>query len=211
MRTKAVTIYQSCSAPAAPLPPPVALLPEAFVVCVLAHLRDVKDPLLTAHAVAELPASSRIQVLHLGGAGDDAMRRQAEDQAARNPRWHWLGNRPRNEALRILAGGHLLALTSVREGGANAVTEAIACGIPVVSTRIDGSIGILGEDYPGYTAVGDAAELASVLHRVETDATFHALLKSRCQALRPLTLPAHEEQSWRALLESVCGPIEVRV
>ena len=49
----------------------------------------------------------------------------------------------------------LLALTSRLEGGANVVSEAIASGVPVLSSYIAGSVGILGADYPGYFPVGD--------------------------------------------------------
>jgi glycosyltransferase involved in cell wall biosynthesis len=49
----------------------------------------------------------------------------------------------------MLASSRLMALTSRLEGGANAVSEAIACSVPVISSRISGSIGLLGEEYPG--------------------------------------------------------------
>src|SRR5207244_2892483 len=122
-------------------------LPDTFTICVLGHLRDVKDPFLAARAVRLLPANSRIRVLHLGGTPDAAWRAGAEEtMQSSGGRWIWLGARPRAEALRVLTGADLLALSSVSEGGANVVTEAIACSVPVVSTRIDGSLGILGED-----------------------------------------------------------------
>ncbi len=200
VKAKARTIAQSATAP------PDALhlgAPGAFIVCVLGHLRDVKDPLLAAKAVGQLPESSRIQVLHLGGAPDERWRALAEATMLATPRWQWLGNRPRREALRILAGADLLVLTSVVEGGANAVTEAIACDVPVMSTRIDGSIGILGADYPGYFAVGDAQGLARGLLACETEPGFLEALQRRCQGLRALVEPAHERACWHDLLAEI--------
>jgi glycosyltransferase involved in cell wall biosynthesis len=178
--------------------------PDTFVACSLGHLREVKDSLLAARAVMLLPEASRIRVLHLGAALDDSWRvraRAATLDTAR--RWTWLGERTRAEALRILAGADLLVLTSTIEGGANVISEAIACGVPVLSTRIAGSLGILGEGYPGYFEVGDAAGLAALLRRCETDSTFLARLRHCCDGLRPLTCPARERTRWRALLAEI--------
>src|SRR5262249_24559408 len=125
--------------------------------CVLAHLREVKDPLLAARALALLPATSSIRILHIGDGVDETWRQLAITTArAMRGRWTGLGARRRGETLAVLAASSLLILTSRSEGGANVVTEAIAAGVPVRSTRIDGSVGILGDDYPGYYPVGDA-------------------------------------------------------
>jgi len=198
LRGKARVIRQSAAAA-----PPVAT-PPGFVACALAHLRDVKDPLLAAHAVALLPDTSAIRVIHLGGAYDETWQaRAALAERASGGRWTWLGARSRVDALDLLASSRLLVLTSRSEGGANVVTEAIAAGVPVLSTRIDGSRGILGDDYPGYFEVGDAAGLAALLTRCETDPGFLAELRARIAALGPLVEPARERASWRALLHEL--------
>jgi len=198
LRGKACVIRQSASAV-----PPVATQP-GFVAYALAHLRDVKDPLLAAHAVALLPQASAIRVIHLGGAHDETWQTRAIDaERATDGRWTWLGARTREDALGLLASGRLLVLTSRSEGGANVVTEAIAAGVPVLSTRIDGSLGILGDDYPGYFEVGDAAGLAALLTRCEAEPSFLAELRTRVAELRPLVEPARERASWRALLQEL--------
>ncbi|HET9622976.1 MAG TPA: glycosyltransferase, partial [Kofleriaceae bacterium] len=117
--------------------------------------------------------------------------------------WQWCGARPRRDAQRVLAGAELLVLTSRSEGGANVVTEAIAADVPVLSTRIAGSLGILGDDYPGYFDVGDAAGLARLLARAEHDPGFRAELRRRLAALRPLVAPAHERACWHDLLHGL--------
>jgi putative glycosyltransferase (TIGR04348 family) len=199
-RGKARVIRQAASAV-----PPVATQP-GFVAYALSHLRDVKDPLLAAHAVALLPATSTIRVIHIGGAHDETWRTRAVDaERATRGRWTWLGARPRVDALGLLASGRLLVLTSRSEGGANVVTEAIAAGVPVLSTRIDGSLGILGDDYPGYFEVGDAAGLAELLTRCEAEPGFLAELHTRVAELRPLVDPARERASWRELLQELAG------
>lgn len=196
LREKVRVIYQSS------LPPPGRYPPrrDVFEVCVMGHLRAVKDPFRTAQAARLLPASSRVRVLHLGGIIDAEMEQQAQAEMAANARYRWLGELPRWQALRILARCRLLSLTSVMEGGANVVTEAIACDVPVISSRIPGSIGLLGADYPGYFPVGDTAALAALLARVETDERFYATLAERCRALAPLADPNEECARWAHLL-----------
>ena len=59
-------IFQSAPKPAAPRRPS-----ERFIdVCVIGHLRDVKDPLRAALAARLLPAMSRIRIVHIGRAYD---------------------------------------------------------------------------------------------------------------------------------------------
>ena len=169
----------------------------------LGHLRSVKDPFQTAMAVRQLPPSSRIRVVHVGGALTDDMKTEADAEASTNPRYRWLGELPRWRALRVLARSRALVLTSQMEGGANAVSEAIACSIPVISSRISGSIGLLGEDYPGYFPVGDTRALTDLLVRLEMDAAFYDELKTWCERLKPIVDPNRERQSWKQLLQDL--------
>jgi glycosyltransferase involved in cell wall biosynthesis len=170
---------------------------------VLGHLRPVKDPFRTALASRLLPDSSRLRVLHVGAALSPDMAKKARAEIAVNARYRWLGDVPRWKALRILARSRLLVLTSQMEGGANVISEAIAAGVPVLASHIAGSIGLLGDDYPGYFPVGDTQALANLLHRAETDAGFYKHLKAWCRRLRPLVRPARERQSWRRLLREL--------
>lgn len=180
-----------------------AIGPGHMVAVVLAHLRAVKDPFRAALASRLLPAGSKIRIVHLGEALEPSARLEAEAKMAANPRYVWLGERPRREARAILAGSQLLVVSSILEGGANVVTEAIAAGVPVLSSRIEGSIGILGADYPGYFRATDTDELAALLLRAETDAAFVADLKARIRALEPLVDPSKEREAWRSLLEEL--------
>lgn len=216
LREKVRVIYQSCVPPAGALRPAASTSRDepdsggstgrrrgAFQVCVMGHLRAVKDPFRTAEAARLLPPSSRIRVIHLGGIIDAEMQARAHREMADNPRYHWLGDLPRWQALRHLARSQLLCLTSIMEGGANVVTESLACGVPVVSSHIAGSIGLLGEDYPGYFPVGDTAALATLLYRTETDHAFYEGLRARCAALAHLADPAEERRRWAALMAEV--------
>jgi len=185
--------------------PPRGAVPRkgAFEVCVLAHLRPVKDPLRAARAARRLPAASRIRVLHAGAALDAPSAARARAEARANPRYVWLGPLSRGRARRILARCRLLTVTSRLEGGANVVSEALACRVPIVSSRIDGSIGVLGTNYPGFFDVGDTRGLAALLWRAETDARFYRRLAARCRNLARLVDPELEARAWRRLLAEI--------
>lgn len=205
-RSRCRVIYQSAEFAGAPDRPDG----NVFRVCVLAHLRAVKDPLRAAWAARDLPADSQVQVLHAGGALDADLAREAEAEQKRNPRYVWLGDLPHERTLRLLAGSHLLVLTSVLEGGANVVSEAIAAGVPILSTLISGSIGILGPDYPGYFPVGDTRALCLAMQRAESDSAFYGELKRRISNLKSLVDPRRERESWQTLLAEVgCSSVTV--
>jgi glycosyltransferase involved in cell wall biosynthesis len=142
-------------------------------------------------------------VVHLGKALDETLAEEALQEMASNPRYRWLGERPQAKALRILASSRLLVLTSRLEGGANAVSEAIACSVPVISSRISGSIGLLGEEYPGYFPVGDTQALSDLLRHAEADARFYESLTSWCERRAALVNPANERRAWQDLLHEL--------
>jgi putative glycosyltransferase (TIGR04348 family) len=201
VRAKARAIVQSARPPSR-----VPAAGEGLQVCVLAHLREVKDPFLAARAVRGLPEGSRVRVVHCGAALDPGSEARARAEERDNPRWRWAGALPRAEALCALAASGALVVSSRLEGGSNAVSEALACGVPVLSTRIDGSVGVLGADYPGLYPVGDERALASLLLRLEREPAFEALLHERVGALRTLVEPARERAAWRSLLAELSAP-----
>jgi putative glycosyltransferase (TIGR04348 family) len=199
-RARAVSIIQSAVVPRAN--------PDRkhFTVCFLGHLRAVKDPFRAAYAMRDLPADSRIRLIQAGGAYTPAMAARARAEMRRNSRYRWLGNISQQRAHALLASSRLLVLTSRLEGGANVVCEALAAGVPVISSDIDGSRGLLGHDYPGYFHVGDTRALRALLLRAERDSEFYDRLRRACRARAKLVDPAHE----RAGLGKVVGPLRIR-
>lgn len=200
-RGKLRVIYQSALAP----PRSQSPRSDRFEVALVAHLRPVKDPLRAAEAVRRLPPSSRVVIVHAGAALDPELAARAQAETTANPRYRWVGELDHAEAIALIARSRLLVLTSRLEGGANVVAEAIVAGVPVLSSRIDGSIGQLGPDYPGFFPVGDTQALAEQLWRAETDPAFYQSLQTRCAELRPRFDPAREREAWRALLEELAA------
>lgn len=202
LRRKARVILQS----ATPTRARIVKARRTFDVCVVGHLRPVKDPFRTAWAGRLLPPSSRIRILHAGGALSPAMAEQAEAEMAANRRYRWLGSLPRWRVRQLLARSRAMVLSSEMEGGANVISEAVVAGLPVISSRIAGSIGLLGRDHPGYFEVGDTEALASLLSKCETDAELRLQLTERSRSLAPLFDPAREAEAWCELLRELINP-----
>ena len=174
-----------------------------FDVAVIGHLREVKDPFRAAKAARRLPASSRIRIVHLGAAETPQWAATARAETAANPRYVWRGDRPRADVRRLLGRARAMVLSSLSEGGANVISEAAAAGVPVLATRIEGSVGLLGRDYPGYFPVGDTEALAQLLNRIETDSAFLERLHRAIARRARLFRPALEKAAWRKLIDEV--------
>ncbi|HEY1371301.1 MAG TPA: selenoneine biosynthesis selenosugar synthase SenB [Candidatus Binatia bacterium] len=194
LRRKTRVIYQS-----APRVKPRPRRGNGFVVAVIGHLRPVKDPLRTAYAARRLNGAN-IRIVQAGRALGSVEARRARAEMERNPRYRWIGELPHWKARQLLAASDLLSLTSVMEGSANVLSEALASSVPVVASKISGLIGTLGKRYPGYFRVGDTRALARLLERAASDDDFYRTLKRRCARLKPLVDPRRERAAWKSLV-----------
>jgi putative glycosyltransferase (TIGR04348 family) len=176
---------------------------RSFDVAVIGHLRHVKDPMRAALASRRLPASSRMRIVHYGAAENPRWAAAAKAEMARNPRYVWRGDRPRAAVGRLLGRARVMVLSSRSEGGANVISEAVAAKVPILASRIDGSVGLLGRDYPGYFPVGDTAALARLLHRVESDPPYLSRLQRAIAGRALLFRPAREKAAWKKLIREL--------
>lgn len=198
-RSKTRTIYQSAIKQGRR----IKKKEKTFDVCVLGHLRPVKDPFRAALATRSLPGASRIRVLQIGAALEPEMEQMALAEMTTNPRYRWLGEKPRWQARRILVSCRLLVLSSQMEGGANVISEAVVAGVPILASRISGSVGLLGEDYPGYFSVGDTAQLRELLLRAESQPEFILELQTWGERLQHLFEPETERNAWENLFDEL--------
>jgi len=174
-----------------------------FEVCVVGELREVKDPFRTAMAARRLPSESTVRVVHAGAASSDEMAERAAKEEQSNPRYTWLSEVSHDEALALIGRSRLLSISSRHEGGPNVISEALALGTPVLASRVPGTVGLLGDDYPGYFDVADTERLCELLHRAETDRVFYQDLGDHCRELRELASPEREVEAWKGLLSSL--------
>ena len=192
---KARVIYQS----AADIP----RRPSAqgvFDVLVIGHLREEKDPFRTALASAWLPPRSRTRIVHFGRALDEELAQTARNLQRRLARYTWLGERTHGHILQRLASASLLVVSSLMEGGANVICEALAADTPVLASAVPGNIGMLGENYPGYFPAGDERRLARLISHAEHAPDFYADLLRHGRARRALMRPQNEASRLRQLV-----------
>ena len=192
-RTKCDVVFQS-----APSLKPAPRHARSFDVVQVGHLRHEKDPFTPITALRMLPPESRIRLIHIGTALDthhaDTMRIVTRDE----PRLKWLGGLSRSQTRQRIKRAHLLVIASRMEGGANVIVEAVTAGVPVIASRISGNVGMLGEDYPGYFKLGDAADCAALLRRAETDKVFYQRLVKACAKRAANFIPEREATAIRA-------------
>ncbi len=194
-RAKAVVIVQS--APALRI---ARAAGDADLVAV-GHLREEKDPATLFRAARLLAADAVVPTIaHVGGPLDARLADEARATMAACPSYRWLGALSHAAARRAIAGARALVHCSRMEGGANVVIEAVRSGVPVLASRIDGNVGLLGTGYDGYFPVGDAAALAALARRFLSDAAFAERLRAQCAAREPLFLPSAERRAVRALV-----------
>lgn len=175
---------------------------RSFDVCVVAHLRREKDPLRAALAARAMPTDSRLRVLHAGGVRDPDWEEAAHREMARNARYRWLGEVPAWRVRRLYERTHAMVISSLMEGGANVVSEAVAAGLPVIASRIPGNVGLLGPDHPGYFPPEETGALRALLRRAESSPEFLDDLGRHGAARAPLFAPEREREAWRRLLET---------
>lgn len=193
VRAKTVVIRSSLD--------PIAVKPSPsqsrFIISVVGHLRPVKRPFLTIETLAQHPEWSDVEVWQIGQALDEEMRKTAEFWAEEDERYRWFGGVPRMESLALCCKSSLTINSSILEGGANAVLEAMTMGVPVLASRIEGNVGLLGNDYPGYFEEGRMAKALQAImdQRVDLD-EWNRLLADRLR----LFSRERESKSWLELL-----------
>jgi putative glycosyltransferase (TIGR04348 family) len=196
-RDKVRVIYQAIT----PLSGVFEKSKNDFEVCVVGHLRPVKDPFRTADAISDLPGDSKIRVTQIGAAMSEPMREMAERLGRENVRFRWIKGVPRTRAMEKIASSHLLVNSSKIEGGAAVICEAIVAGTPILATRIPGNVGFLGEDYEGFFDVGATEQLRTLLLLSENSADFYQRLKDQCGRRSGLFDPDFEKTKWADLIE----------
>jgi putative glycosyltransferase (TIGR04348 family) len=161
-------------------------------VVMVGHLREEKDPLTLMAAARLLPPDAGVLIDHIGAPLDPALGHAAEATRAQCPHYRWLGAMPHAHTLQRIQRAHLLVHCSRMEGGAHVLMEAMCSGTPVLASRIDGNVGLLGEDYAGYFEPGDAQALAQALLALRTNAPALEQLQAQCAVRAPLFAPAAE-------------------
>ena len=204
LRLKTRVIFQSAGSRK-----PVQKTRQHLRAVMVGHLRDEKSPQTLFEAARILKDSPDILIDHIGESLDASLGSQARATAAACPGYRWLGGLSHETTRRHIQRAHLLVHPSRMEGGAHVIMEAVCSGTPVLASRIAGNVGMLGEDYPGYFAHGDAQGLADLLVRCREDQTapdpdtLYAKLEDRCARRVPLFAPETERAALTRLVNDL--------
>lgn len=209
LRSKCRVIFQST-----PRRPPVQKSTQELRAVMVGHLRAEKSPQTYFAAARALAHRPDIVLEHIGGVLDAALGEEARQLAADVPNYRYLGEQSHEQTLDRIAHAHVLVHPSQLEGGAHVVMEAVMCGTPVLASRIDGNVGMLGFDYAGYFDSGNADQLVQALiacRDSQNPAPSQGLSKlaqlaRQCNLRSPLFEPETEKAGLLKLVDSLFKP-----
>jgi teichuronic acid biosynthesis glycosyltransferase TuaC len=108
----------------------------SFAIASVGHLIERKGHHLVIEALAHIPDAE----LYLAGSGEEETRlRVLADKLNVTDRVHFLGTMPQTRLRTLYSAVDCLVLASSREGWANVLLEAMACGTPVVASKVWGT------------------------------------------------------------------------
>ncbi len=151
-----------------------SLLNDNYILCVgrLSDPRKNITLLLEAYNLLPSHIKTTTHLVLAGSSGpDDTFWQRANEIGIRN-RVSYIERPSQSELIKLYQNSLLFALTSDEEGLGVVLLEAMACGIPVVSTRSGGPDGIITDGNDGFLVpIDDANALAKQLEVlcVDTD------------------------------------------
>lgn len=157
-------------------PAELGLPPEARMALFVGRLTRQKGLDVLLAAMARLAPD--VPAIHLLVAGDGEARSSLEGLASRlglSARVHFLGRR--DDVSQLMKTAHLAVLPSRWEGLSLVLLEAMAAGLPVVATRVEGQAEVIEDGVSGLLVPSeDPAGLAEAMRRLLGDAALSARL-----------------------------------
>ena len=199
-QSKTVVIYPSVTMPELA----VISSPTSPLFTCIGHLRPVKAPHLMYAAIQKI-RQTNLAAISIGNAYDVTDGQQALLNTRHDDRYHWHAGCDRATALAWMKASLATINSSISEGGANTVMEAIQLRIPVLATDIPGNRGFLGDSYDGYFETGRFDQLADLMRRCLDDSGFVERLKIQLDGQRPLFSIQRESEQLSKLISENRG------
>lgn len=157
------------------------------------NLVPLKGHDLVIRAVADLPDTT----LDIAGEGPERARLEALVCALKlGERVRLLGSVPQAGMPRVYANADALVLASSSEGWANVLLEALACGTPVIATRVSGTVDVVS-----------CADAGLILQERSAQAIVHAVRDLRLRGVDRAAARRHAQGfSWD---ETTGGQLQV--
>lgn len=137
-----------------------------YILCV-GRMEDPRKNiglLLMAYASLPVAVRERVRLVLAGSSAPPAVFWQRADQLGLRDRVSYIPRPTRDELVRLYQGASVVALPSDEEGLGVVILEAMACAVPVVSTRSGGPDGIIMDGEDGFLVpLDDAAAMAGRL------------------------------------------------
>lgn len=185
----------------------LGLSPTEPLVLFCGRVDPIKGIETLIEAIARLHSGDNNppRVLFVGGSLDEhgepegaltAVAAQAESLGVRD-RFVFVGSQPQDELPLFYSAADVVAVPSRYESFGLVAVEAMACGVPVVGSRVGGLKFTIEEGVAGLLVPwGDAPALAAALDQVLTDADLRSELAGNAR-------PSVERFAWPAVAESV--------
>jgi UDP-glucose:(heptosyl)LPS alpha-1,3-glucosyltransferase len=165
---------------------------DDFVLLLVGSGFERKGVAFAIRALARLPARVRLRVVGNGRRGPYL---RLAEQLGVAGRVEFLGTNERIEA--AYADCDLLVHPAIYEPFSNACLEAMACGLPVVSSRINGASEVItpGKDGAVVDDPGDTAALATAIEPFLNSQTYAAASRAARQTAESLPFSRNVEQT----------------
>ncbi len=142
---------------------------EARVLLFVGNFLPVKNPALLIRAFAQYRAASgdASSLLLMAGKGPmQAEMRELAESLGLGDHVRQTGPLNSKQIAQHMAASDLLCLSSVNEGLPNVILEAMACGLPVLSTRVGGIAEVVDESRGLLTNEGDMEAYAKAMQQM---------------------------------------------
>lgn len=161
-----------------------------LVVVAVARLVEIKGLQHLIAALARIPADMRSQIrLRLCGTGpyEGELRRQVRE-AGLEAQVEFAGLVPYERIPEEFQGADMFALPSLQEGLPLSLLEAMACGLPVMASRVGGVPAVICDGENGFLiSAGDVEKMSKAIVQLASDSILRARVSKAAR---------HTAQSW---------------